>query len=100
MLGFHGHFLTKSRLWSTTLAELRSIRFRYRLLEALAELEVDETDVIVVNDWEAVAFGHASDAERELASAIAETMCNNNSLKRTQGRIDTDGSEISAGRRR
>ncbi|GAB3236397.1 replication initiator protein RepSA [Glycomyces halotolerans] len=74
MLGFRGHFLTKSRLWSTTLTELRAIRARYRLAEALAELEVSEDDVIVVNDWEAVAFGHGSDAERELAAAIAETM--------------------------
>ena len=82
MLGFRGHFLTKSRLWSTTLTELRSIRSRYRLLEALAELEVDETDVIVVNDWEAVAFGHASAPERELAAAIAETMLQNKLSKK------------------
>ena len=74
MLGFRGHFLTKSRHWSTTLGELRAIRARFRLLEALAELDVSEDDVIVVNDWEAVAFGHDSDAERELAAAIAETM--------------------------
>ncbi|HLU30467.1 MAG TPA: replication initiator, partial [Acidimicrobiia bacterium] len=74
MLGFRGHFLTKSRHWSTTLTELRAIRSRYRLAEALAELEVAEDEVIVVNDWEAVAFGHASDAERELAAAIADTM--------------------------
>ncbi|WP_198587084.1 replication initiator [Glycomyces xiaoerkulensis] len=74
MLGFRGHFLTKSRRWSTTLGELRSIRARYRLAEILAELEVAESDVVVVNDWEAVGFGHASAAERELAAGIAETM--------------------------
>ena len=76
MLGFRGHFLTKSRAWSTTLSELRNIRARFRLAETLAALEVTEDDVIVVNDWEAVGFGHDNDAERELAAAIAETMLN------------------------
>jgi hypothetical protein len=74
MLGFRGHFLTKSRAWSTTLGELRNIRARYRLAETLAALEVAEDDVLVVNDWEAVAFGHDTDAEREYAAAIAETL--------------------------
>ena len=74
MLGFRGHFLTKSRMWSTTLTELRAIRSRFRLAEVLAELDVSEDEVIVVNDWEAVGFGHDSDAERELVEAIAETM--------------------------
>jgi hypothetical protein len=84
MLGFRGHFLTKSRLWSTTLGELRAIRARYRLAETLAALEVAESDVIVVNDWEAVAFGHDSEAERELAAAIAETM-----LQKRRSKPDT-----------
>lgn len=90
MLGFRGHFLTKSRLWSTTLTELRAIRARYRLAEVLAELEVDEADVLVVNDWEAVGFGHNSEAERELAAGIAETMLQLRPSKRVQERKETD----------
>jgi hypothetical protein len=74
MLGFRGHFLTKSRAWSTTLGELRNIRARFRLAETLAALDVAEDDVLVVNDWEAVAFGHDNDAEREYAAAIAEAL--------------------------
>ncbi|THV30038.1 replication initiator [Glycomyces paridis] len=74
MLGFRGHFLTKSRAWSTTLGELRSIRARFRLAETLAALDVTADDVIVVNDWEAVGFGHDTDAEREYAEAIAEQL--------------------------
>ncbi|MCC3765193.1 replication initiation protein [Glycomyces sp. TRM65418] len=74
MLGFRGHFLTKSRAWSTTLGELRNIRARFRLAETLAALEVAEDDVLVVNDWEAVGFGHDTDAEREYAAAIAEAL--------------------------
>jgi hypothetical protein len=76
MLGFRGHFLTKSRAWSTTLGELRNIRARYRLAETLDALGVAEDDVLVVNDWEAVGFGHDNDAEREYAAAIAETLLN------------------------
>jgi hypothetical protein len=30
MLGFHGHFVTKSRSYSTTLGELRVARAAYR----------------------------------------------------------------------
>ncbi|GAA2123965.1 replication initiator [Glycomyces algeriensis] len=74
MLGFRGHFLTKSRAWSTTLGELRNIRARFRLAETLAALEVAEDDVLIVNDWEAVGFGHDTDAEREYAQAIAEAL--------------------------
>lgn len=74
MLGFRGHFLTKSRAWSTTLGELRNIRARFRLAETLAALDVAEEDVLVVNDWEAVAFGHDNEAEREYAAAIAEAL--------------------------
>ncbi|MQM24759.1 hypothetical protein GFD30_04065 [Glycomyces sp. NEAU-7082] len=74
MLGFRGHFLTKSRAWSTTLGKLRNIRARFRLAETLDALGVGEADVLVVNDWEAVAFGHDTDAEREYAQAIAETL--------------------------
>ncbi|WP_035749081.1 replication initiator [Glycomyces sp. NRRL B-16210] len=82
MLGFRGHFLTKSRAWSTTLGELRAIRSRFRLAEVLAELEVTEDAVLVVNDWEAVGFGHDNDAEREVAQAIAEAMVHTRQMRR------------------
>nr|WP_168801524.1 replication initiator [Glycomyces buryatensis] len=88
MLGFRGHFLTKSRAWSTTLGELRAIRSRYRLAEILAELETTEEAVLVVNDWEAVGFGHDNDAEREVAQAIAEAMIQSRQSKRDAHRQD------------
>jgi hypothetical protein len=81
MLGFRGHFLTKSQRYSTTFGAIRTERRTWRLGESLAQLGRDATDqndrapdpstVTVVNHWVPVHFGHHSDAERELAGAIA-----------------------------
>ena len=85
MLGFRGHFLTKSRAYSLTFTALRAVRATWRLREDLTQLAA-ETDnagaevdalaaldtVTVVNSWAVVRFGHRDHAERELALAIAE----------------------------
>ena len=90
MLGFRGHFLTKSQRYSTTFRAIRGERRTWRLREDLAQLgretddpgthAVDLDSVVVVNDWMPVRFGHRDDAERELAAAIAER---NRSTRRT-----------------
>jgi hypothetical protein len=82
MLGFPGHFLTKSRAYSTTFGAIRHERRTWRLVQDLAELDAatddpndipaDPTTVTVINDWTPVRFGHRDHAERELALAIAE----------------------------
>jgi hypothetical protein len=82
MLGFRGHFLTKSQRYSTTFTALRAERRTWRLLADLAALDLatdnpndippDLSTVTVINDWWPVQFGHRNDAERELAAAIAE----------------------------
>jgi hypothetical protein len=77
MLGFRGHFLTKSQRYSVTFKALRGQRRSWRLLADLAELDVDTTGsnsetITVINDWWPVHYGHRDDAERELAAAIAE----------------------------
>ncbi|MFR9804819.1 replication initiator [Pseudonocardia sp. RS010] len=73
MLGFRGHFLTKSRAYSTTFRVIRGERRAWRLTEQLAELghPVDDP-VIIVNNWVLVGIGHHTDADRELAIAHAE----------------------------
>ncbi|MCF7551809.1 replication initiator [Pseudonocardia sp. WMMC193] len=73
MLGFRGHFLTKSRAYSTTFRVIRGERRAWRLTEQLAELghPADEP-VIVVNTWALVGIGHHTDTDRELAIAHAE----------------------------
>jgi hypothetical protein len=95
MLGFRGHFLTKSRRYSTTFTALRQQRRTWRLVEDLAQLgrntdgmndiPPDPDSVVVINDWRLVGIGHRNDAERELAGAIAERNRQHRST-RTPGR--------------
>ena len=79
MLGFRGHFLTKSRRYSSTFTAIRAERRTHHLRTALDALSTDGEDphpvdldtVTVINDWWPVRFGHRDDGERELAAAIA-----------------------------
>jgi hypothetical protein len=48
MLGFGGHFSTKSRRYSTTLTALRNVRRDWRTTRTLRVLGVKETDVAVL----------------------------------------------------
>ncbi|MER7078506.1 hypothetical protein SAMN02982929_05269 [Saccharopolyspora kobensis] len=72
MLAFRGHFLSKSRAYSTTFKQLREDRQTWRFEQNLAELGVTADTVAVVNHWDMTSVGHRSDEERELAAAIAE----------------------------
>jgi hypothetical protein len=90
MLGFRGHFMTKSRAYSVTFTAIRAERRIWRLradLDQLARNTDDPGDapadldaITVINDWHVVHVGHHDHAERELALAIAER-------SRTQRRI-------------
>jgi len=87
MLGFRGHFATKSRRYSITLGQLRRARQRAQARIAahrasgrpldLAALEADlladddaETTV-VIGRWQYLGSGWANDGERALATAAA-----------------------------
>jgi len=82
MLGFRGHFLTKSQRYSTTFGAIRAERRTWRLAEQLAQLgrhthgdpgtPIDLDTVTVINDWRVVRIGHEHPGDRELALAIAE----------------------------
>ncbi|WP_026454108.1 replication initiator [Saccharomonospora iraqiensis] len=73
MLGFRGHFLTKSRRYSTTFTALRDVRRDHRFRRDLAELGIHDPDEItVMNDWSLVDIGYRNEAERALAEAIAD----------------------------
>ena len=82
MLGFRGHFLTKSQRYSTTFRAIRGERRAWRVRDELDRLDRDtwgESDapidldtVTVINDWRLLGVGHHNHAERELAMAIAE----------------------------
>ena len=87
MLGFRGHFATKSRRYSITLGALRRARRRAQALIAehratgnpldLASLEADllaEEDTettLVIGSWSYAGTGWATEAQRVLATAAA-----------------------------
>jgi hypothetical protein len=79
MLGFGGHFSTKSRRYSTTLGALRRARVAYAIrqrrgdllpLDAWGRLE-DDQSVIVVASWSYLGSGYQSTGEAWLAASAA-----------------------------
>jgi hypothetical protein len=79
MLGFSGHFSTKSRRYSTTLGALRRARVAYAirrrrgdtlLLDAWGRPEDDQA-VIVVASWSYLGRGYQSTGEAWLAASAA-----------------------------
>jgi hypothetical protein len=69
MLGFRGHFSTKSRRYSTTLGALRQIRADYRAAQEHDALGDPDT-VLVLASWEYAGHGHTP-GESALAASIA-----------------------------
>ena len=72
MLGFRGHFLTKSVRYSVTFGSIRNDRRAWRHTDTLTRLGADPDTVTVVNHWNFVGVGYRDNAERELAAGIAE----------------------------
>jgi hypothetical protein len=79
MLGYGGHFLTKSRRYSVTFGQLRRARAEHRRLERYPDGErdpwdrpLDDTVVLVLKTWTYAGTGYTprtSSAELALASA-------------------------------
>ncbi len=70
MLGFRGHFLTKSKHYSTRFGELRNVRRLWHYEQMLDRLGVTENEITIVNHWNHTGTGYDTDAERELAAAV------------------------------
>ncbi|MFE5656207.1 replication initiator protein RepSA [Streptomyces sp. NPDC056517] len=73
MLGFRGHFSTKSRQYSTTLGELRQTRADYRAAQERTARGLDDIEpdtVLVLTSWSYAGQGH-SPGEAALAASIA-----------------------------
>ncbi|WP_186777785.1 replication initiator protein RepSA [Streptomyces salinarius] len=84
MLGFRGHFSSKSRRYSTTLGALRQSRADYRAAQEHAALALDgrEPDtVLVLTDWQYAGHGH-SPGESVLADTIARGLQTNRETAR------------------
>ncbi|MFF4041626.1 replication initiator protein RepSA [Streptomyces sp. NPDC001816] len=76
MLGFRGHFSSKSRNYSTTLGALRQERADYRAAqerEALGLDDVEPDTVLVLADWQYAGHGHTP-GESALAATIARDL--------------------------
>ncbi|MGW5460094.1 replication initiator protein RepSA [Streptomyces sp. NPDC003996] len=76
MLGFRGHFSSKSRRYSTTLGALRQVRADYRAAQEHAALGLDDVEpdtVLVLADWQYAGHGHTP-GESALAATIARDL--------------------------
>lgn len=76
MLGFRGHFSSKSRRYSVTLGSLRQTRADFRAAEQSAALGLDDIEpdtVLVLTDWQFAGLGH-SPGESVLAATIARDL--------------------------
>ncbi|WP_256959512.1 replication initiator protein RepSA [Streptomyces viridochromogenes] len=75
MLGFRGHFMTKSRAYSTTLTERRQVRADYRARQERRERGLPDPDdvegsTLTLAHWTYAGHGH-SPGESWLAATIA-----------------------------
>jgi len=73
MLGFRGHFVTKSRWYSTTLGVLRGARADYRAAQDEQPAEEDDTTV-VVSAWEYLGSGYLNPGDVLLAAGVEASL--------------------------
>jgi hypothetical protein len=74
MLGFRGHFSTKSRRYSTTLGALRTARRQWRTAEMLRAHGItaeDASNVVIAGHWAYSGRGY-SEGEAVFAKTVAE----------------------------
>ncbi|MFF0714689.1 replication initiator protein RepSA [Streptomyces bauhiniae] len=84
MLGFRGHFSSKSRSYSTTLGSLRQERAEYRAAQEAAALGLADREpdtVLVLADWQYAGHGHTP-GEAALAATIARDLQTNRETAR------------------
>ncbi|MGW6398916.1 replication initiator protein RepSA [Streptomyces sp. NPDC055134] len=87
MLGFRGHFSTKSRSYSTTLGALRQVRADYRAAQHRAALglpdpdEIPEETTLTLAHWTYAGHGHTP-GESWLAANIRRDIAQSRELAR------------------
>ncbi len=91
MLGFRGHFSSKSRAYSTTLGALRDVRRAWRTAQAEAAriragLPVDDENTTLVTDssWTYLSSGYRP-GEELLAAQVRHDIAHNQQAKREAG---------------
>ncbi len=73
MLGFRGHFASKSRRYSTTLGAIRRERRNFRQRQAADNVRelLDEDTTLVVSHWEFTGVGYLTSGDTALALSAA-----------------------------
>lgn len=92
MLGFRGHFSSKSRRYSTTLGELRQARADFRAAQDRDALGLDDREpdtVLVLSDWQYAGHGHTP-GESALAATIARDLQLNRDTAREELKAATE----------
>ncbi|MFG2195681.1 replication initiator protein RepSA [Streptomyces sp. NPDC048639] len=98
MLGFRGHFSTKSRRYSTTLGALRQVRADYRAAQQRSALGLPDPDdaaeatTLTLAHWTYAGHGHTP-GESWLAASIARDIQANREIK-AEVLADLDGMEV------
>jgi hypothetical protein len=71
MLGFRGHFVTKSRSYSTTLGELRADRAAYRARQDQPSEDIDNDGAtVVLSVWQYLGSGYLNPGDVLLAAGV------------------------------
>ncbi|HJT04957.1 MAG TPA: replication initiator [Pseudonocardiaceae bacterium] len=73
MLGFRGHFASKSHHYSTTLGAIRAERRIYRQRQAVEDVRelIDEDTTLVVSHWQFAGVGYLTAGDSVLALSAA-----------------------------
>ena len=97
MLGFRGHFSTKSRRYSTTLGALRQVRADYRAAQQRAALGLPDPDdnpeatTLTLAHWAYAGHGHTP-GESWLAANIArDIQTNRDTARQARAELDEEG---------
>ncbi|MBV8992270.1 MAG: replication initiation protein [Pseudonocardiales bacterium] len=73
MLGFRGHFASKSRRYSTTLGAIRAERRSYRQRQGVEDVRelIDDDATLVVSHWQFAGVGYLTAGDSVLALSAA-----------------------------
>jgi hypothetical protein len=88
--GFRGHFLTKSRRYSTTFEALRAERQRWRIAQRQPDSDVPDQDQIEVREWMFEGTGYRTAGDVCLARNLREGLRVARSFER-EGRVGDEG---------
>ena len=91
--GFRGHFLTKSRRWSTTFGELRAERQRWRLAQRPDDQQAGLEESVVTAEWTFEGSGYMTVGDVCLARTVEDQLRLGRFVAREGSRL-ADGNDV------